>query len=93
MALGVAETCIYREQSRTRLSKGQVILLGTDGVWEASNLRGEMFGKKRVYEAIRIHHHRSAREILDAILWAQDAFQGGARKADDATLVLIKIQT
>jgi sigma-B regulation protein RsbU (phosphoserine phosphatase) len=67
-------------------------LLGTDGVWEASDLQGNMFGKKPVYDAVRKHHHRSASEILDAIFCAQAAFQGGAKREDDATLVVIKIQ-
>jgi sigma-B regulation protein RsbU (phosphoserine phosphatase) len=91
MALGVDENFNFSEQSRTGVSAGQVILLGTDGVWEASNVRGEMFGKGRVYDAIRLNHHRSAAEILDAILRAQESFQRGAPKKDDATLVAIRI--
>jgi sigma-B regulation protein RsbU (phosphoserine phosphatase) len=93
MALGVDESCVYSEHVRTGLPKGRVILLGTDGVWEASNQRGEMFGKARVYDTIRRHHHRSASEILEAVLDAQASFQGGARKVDDATLVMIKIHS
>jgi len=92
MALGVDENYICNQQGRTGLPKGYVILLGTDGVWEASNLRGEMFGKERVHDAIRLNHHRSANEILDAILLAQDEFLGGAKKEDDATLVVIRIK-
>jgi sigma-B regulation protein RsbU (phosphoserine phosphatase) len=92
MALGVDQAYTYGEQSRVQLSKGRVILLGTDGVWEASDLRGNRFGKEPVYDAVRRHHHRSANEILDAILSAQTAFQGETKKEDDATLVVIKIQ-
>jgi len=92
MALGVDKNYAYRDQARTGLAKGQVILLGTDGVWEASNPRGEMFGKERVYDVVRTNHQRSANEVLDAILLAQDSFLGGARKEDDATLVMVKIQ-
>jgi sigma-B regulation protein RsbU (phosphoserine phosphatase) len=92
MALGVDEKYVYGEQMRAAPSEGHVILLGTDGVWEASNLQGNMFGKKPVYDAVRKHHHRSASEILDAIFCAQAAFQGGAKREDDATLVVIKIQ-
>jgi sigma-B regulation protein RsbU (phosphoserine phosphatase) len=93
MAIGVDANTIYREQRRTGLSKGQLILLGTDGVWEASNLQYEMFGKGRVYDAIRLNHHRNANDILDAILAAQDSFLGAAPKEDDTTLVMIKMQT
>lgn len=91
MALGVDEKHLYSEQRRTQPSKGRVILLGTDGVWEASDLQGNRFGKKPVYAAVRKHHHRNASEILDAIFCAQAAFQGGTKKEDDATLVVIKI--
>jgi len=92
MALGVDEKYLYGEQRRTYPSKGRVILLGTDGVWEASDLQGNRFGKKPVYDAVRKHHHRRASEILDVIFCAQAAFQGGTKKEDDATLVVIKIQ-
>jgi phosphoserine phosphatase RsbU/P len=92
MALGVDEKYVYGEQRGAFLSKGRVILLGTDGLWEASDPQGNRFGKQAIYDGIRSHHQRSANEILDAILCAQAAFQGGAKKEDDATLVIIKIQ-
>jgi sigma-B regulation protein RsbU (phosphoserine phosphatase) len=92
MVIGVDATFIYNEQRKTGLSKGQVILLGTDGVWEASNLRGEMFGKGRVREVLRRNHHRSVNEILDAILQAQVEFRGGAKNEDDAMLVVIRVK-
>jgi serine phosphatase RsbU (regulator of sigma subunit) len=53
-------------------------------------LKGSRFGKKAVYEAVRRHHQKSAKEILDRILSAHAAFQGGAIREDDATLVIIK---
>ena len=90
MVLGVDGTYIYEEQKGAMLSRGRVILLGTDGVWEAPDLKGNRFGKEAVYEAVRRHHQRSANEILDRILSAQVAFQGSAKKEDDATLVIIK---
>jgi sigma-B regulation protein RsbU (phosphoserine phosphatase) len=83
---------IYRENRTSAISKGQVILLGTDGVWEAANPIGKMFGKDPVYAAIRKHHNGSATEILEAILSTLDKFQEGAKKEDDVTLVVIKMQ-
>jgi sigma-B regulation protein RsbU (phosphoserine phosphatase) len=88
--LGVDGTYIYGEQKGAMLSRGRVILLGTDGIWEAPNLKGNRFGKEAVYEAVRRHHQKSANEILDHILSAQVAFQGSAKREDDATLVVIK---
>ena len=88
--LGVDGRYIYEEQKGAMLSRGRVILLGTDGVWEAPDLKGNRFGKEAVYEAVRRHHQKSANEILDRILSAQVAFQGSAKREDDATLVVIK---
>jgi len=90
MALGVDENWIYRENRTSDLSKGQVILLGTDGVWEAVNPKGKMFGKEPIYDAIRNHHNGSANDILEAILFTLAKFQEGAKKEDDVTLVVIK---
>ena len=92
MALGVDENWIYRENRTSGISKGHVILLGTDGVWEAANPKGKMFGKEPIYATIRKHHHGSANEILEAILCSLDKFQGGVKKEDDVTLVVIKMQ-
>jgi phosphoserine phosphatase RsbU/P len=90
MALGVDENWIYRENRTSDLSKGQVILLGTDGVWEAANPKGKMFGKEPIYDAIRKNHNGSANDILEAILFTLAKFQEGAKKEDDVTLVVIK---
>jgi phosphoserine phosphatase RsbU/P len=92
MALGVDEDWIYRENRASGISKGHIILLGTDGVWEAADPKGKMFGKEPVYDAIRKNHNGSANEILEAILYTLDEFQAGAKKEDDVTLVVIKMQ-
>jgi sigma-B regulation protein RsbU (phosphoserine phosphatase) len=90
--LGVDDSYIYEEQKGAMLSQERVILLGTDGVWEAPDLKGNRFGKEAVYEAMRRNHQRSANEIMDRILSAQVAFQGSAKREDDATLVIVKTQ-
>jgi len=92
MALGVDDHYTYHEQRRFGLSAGQIILLGTDGIWEARDPQGKRFGKAAVYDALRTHHGKHPKEIIAAVLDAQNAFQGGLNSEDDATLVIIKIQ-
>ena len=91
IALGVDQDWVYEEQHAGDLSAGQVILLCTDGIWEARNPGGEMFGKKRLYDIIRRNHAAGADEILNTITAALHRFQEGAALEDDVTLVVVKI--
>jgi sigma-B regulation protein RsbU (phosphoserine phosphatase) len=50
-----------------------------------------MFGKQRFREIIREHAHLNAKEILNAVYEALDAFTVGRKKDDDVTLVIIKM--
>jgi len=91
IALGVDESWQYAEKSRTDLAAGQIILLSTDGIWEARNQMDEMFGRQAIHNIIRQNSHRTAAKIQDALLNALDRFQQGVAPADDITLVIIKI--
>jgi sigma-B regulation protein RsbU (phosphoserine phosphatase) len=90
IALGIAEEWTYHSNKKSHFSKGQIILLATDGLWEAPNNKGEILGKKPILEIIRKTHLSSANEILETILDMVVRYQDGARKRDDVTLVIIK---
>ena len=92
VAVGVDETWQYEENEKTGLKKGQILLLGTDGIWEARNQNGSMFGKSAVYEIIRQNAEADASTIQAAIIEALTRFQNGAGLEDDVTLVVIKIE-
>src|SRR5262249_62012565 len=53
LALGVMEDTQYREQTSPALRPGQVLFIGTDGVWEMPDAMGEQYGKGRLREGIR----------------------------------------
>ena len=90
MALGVEKGIEYEENTRKGFLEGQILLIGTDGIWETQNASGEMFGKKRLKNLIRRHSNDSAEEIIRAILDALRSFVGAASRTDDITLVVIK---
>ena len=92
IALGVDDSWRYAQKSRTDLAAGQIILLSTDGIWEARNQKEEMFGRQAIYDIIRQNSHHPAAKIQDAILGALNRFQQGATPSDDITLVVIKIK-
>jgi len=91
LALGVDQHFAYQVQSGAALQPGQILLLGTDGIWEACNAEGEMFGKKRFQAIVRQNAMASAARLLDAVFQAQAAFCGGVKQADDITLVVVKV--
>jgi sigma-B regulation protein RsbU (phosphoserine phosphatase) len=91
IALGVDEDWRYEAHVKENLAKGQIILLSTDGIWEAFNSRGEMFGKERVNAVIRKHSALNAQTIIDKVFEALNRFQKGAPLEDDITLVVVKI--
>ena len=91
MALGIDGNQSYEQYTREDLVPGQIILMGTDGIWEAQNSRGEMFGKDTIYRIIRDYSDTDAKGLLTACQYALDKFRDGARPEDDVTLVVIKV--
>ena len=70
---------------------GQVILIGTDGVWEMPDGKGEAFGKDRLRAVIRESAAGSAAEVAQAIRDRLAGFRGDARQVDDVTFVVVKV--
>ena len=91
MALGVDADMRYEEYHKTGLKKGQIIVLGSDGFWEARNPRGKMFGKEPFHELIRRFPNASAKEFLASCFNGLNMFLAGRALEDDVTLVVIKI--
>ena len=91
MALGVDADGRYEQFQKTGLKKGQIIVLGSDGLWEARNPKGEMFGKEPIHQIIRRNPQAGAREILTSSFNAFNVFLGDRAPEDDVTFVVIKI--
>jgi sigma-B regulation protein RsbU (phosphoserine phosphatase) len=91
LPLGVMDDTEYREQTSGPLSPGQVIFVGTDGVWEMPDAKGEPFGKDRLREAIRESAAGTAADITRAVRERLAGFRGDTRQVDDVTFVVVKI--
>jgi sigma-B regulation protein RsbU (phosphoserine phosphatase) len=89
-ALGVSTDMGYEHQRLAGLKTGDIILIGTDGAWEACDPNGEMFGKARIKSIVQQNAGRSAADILQEIVAALTAFQQSSIPADDVTLVVVK---
>ena len=92
IALGLTENFKYETYKKSGLSDGQILAIGTDGIWESCNPSGEMFGKHRFQNVIQDHSGEDANDILGAVYEELDHFTRGAKSEDDVTLVVAKVQ-
>jgi sigma-B regulation protein RsbU (phosphoserine phosphatase) len=91
MALGVEKDSQYEQNRQTDFSRGSIIVLGTDGIWETRNESGRMFGRTALYDVIRKHSAACADDIMEAIFEKIKKFSKAGKPEDDVTLVIIKI--
>lgn len=89
LPLGVCEDSAY-EESNKPVNPGQIILIGTDGIKETCNPKGEMFGKNRLKKIMRDHAQKSAKEIIAVLVDAMEDFRSPIEMEDDVTLVIVK---
>ena len=89
IALGMSEDWEYT-CNKGAARHGQILLIATDGIWEARNENGEFFGKQRLRELIRSNAHLDAENIERSVLDAVAIFQEKTLPDDDITLVLLK---
>jgi PAS domain S-box-containing protein len=91
IALGIDAASDYPENRKKGIKDGQVLAIGTDGIWEAYSQDGRMFGKARFRDIIRRHARAGADEILNAVYDDLSAFTVGRKSEDDITLVILKV--
>ncbi|WP_028740058.1 SpoIIE family protein phosphatase [Rhizobium mongolense] len=70
--------------------KGDLIVLHTDGVTEAENPEGELFGIERLCENARRLHGQTAEQVMNGILESLMAYIGTQKIHDDITLVVVR---
>ncbi len=73
-----------------QLYPGDVVVLYTDGVTEAENLKGELYGLKRLTQIIKENWQKSAEDIKQAVVNDLYEYIGQQKLLDDITLVVLK---
>jgi hypothetical protein len=87
--LGILPAAHY-EQARCEVRPGDVLVLYSDGLIEATNPAGEEYGESRLRELLATVEAGSPDDVRDAILASAAAFVGGASPRDDMTLLVAK---
>jgi hypothetical protein len=90
--LGVLLDAEYR-QGTAPIAPGDLLVLYSDGVTEASNASEEEFGEERLLAAIQEDAQKTAAEIRDDILRRVRLVIGEREIQDDLTLVVVRFQS
>ncbi len=88
LPLGVIEPTSYR-QFAVHLSRGDLVLVMTDGLMESRNADGRMLGEQGLLELVRELDVSRPEALGAALLERVEQFRGGAPADDDITLALL----
>jgi sigma-B regulation protein RsbU (phosphoserine phosphatase) len=87
--LGILPNITYAG-GRTRLERGDLLVMYSDGVSEAPNAQGDEFGEEPVAQIASACLDRSADEVLMEIARQLRAFLGECSPTDDVTMVVAR---
>lgn len=90
LPMGVLESEIYSESSEP-FEPGDTLLFYSDGVTEASDATGDMFGEERLAAVLIEHAPHGAAAVLDAVRRNVIEFSGSATFADDFTCLAVRL--
>lgn len=89
--LGILDEPQFDEQILA-LDPGATLLLYTDGVSEAMNPSGELFGRKHLAELLEVQRQGTAQKLCDDLLETILAFEHNEHPTDDVTVVAVRAQ-
>lgn len=92
--LGILEQAAYGRGDPVTLAPGDAVMLYTDGVTEARDAKGEMYGLARLRTSLGRHAPKAtgAAGLLAAVLADADAFTAGRAADDDRTCLVLRAQ-
>ena len=89
--LGIVADATYASSPEMILEPGDLLILMSDGILEASDPRKSMFGTDRALDIVRAFRDESALQIVDNLYYGVRAFSQEAPQVDDITAVVLKI--
>jgi sigma-B regulation protein RsbU (phosphoserine phosphatase) len=91
LPLGLFDDASY-DEFRFKMKPGDMFVFFTDGLLDARNRSGEMFGRGRVETIIRQCGGLSADCVVDSLFKAVSEHSAGVEAFDDQTVVAIKVK-
>lgn len=90
LPLGIFDNTNYVDKT-VELIQGDQLLFYTDGITEAHNLTGQMYGTERL-DAVLNNCGITAQGLLDEVLASVESFTEGRNAEDDRTMVVMKVR-
>jgi adenylate cyclase len=87
--LGVAEDFRFPVEPH-RLEPGETLIAYTDGVTEAQDPAGRLFGRKGAAKVVAGYAQRPLSELIDGLVAAALAFEAGGEPSDDVTVLALR---
>src|SRR5271155_210343 len=91
LPLGLFDDVSY-DEFRFKMKPGDMFVFFSDGILDARDRRGEMFGRGRVEKIIAECVGRSAQCVVDSLFKAAAEHSAGVETFDDQTVVAIKVK-
>lgn len=88
--LGGLEAVRYKEY-QIHMETGDTLFVYTDGVTEANDINGQMFGTDRVLKSLNRHKDKCMRELIDGVSADIESFTAGTSQADDTTMLAFQL--
>jgi phosphoserine phosphatase RsbU/P len=79
------------EQFTLSLRPGDSVVFFSDGLADAQNPEGEMFGTEQLCDLVQRNAALGANELADLVMDAISNFQAGAEHFDDETLIVLRV--
>jgi sigma-B regulation protein RsbU (phosphoserine phosphatase) len=89
--LGMFSDVVY-DQFHLAAEPGDAVVFISDGITDAENDQGEMYGDERLSSLLCAHRGLPAVDIADAILADVSRFQGGHDRFDDETIIVLRVR-
>jgi sigma-B regulation protein RsbU (phosphoserine phosphatase) len=89
-SLGPARLENQIEEEKTRLEKGDKLIVYTDGITEAGGRDGGFFGTERLLAIIEENGGRDIDELKQSVINGITDFTGGAEQGDDMAIMIIE---
>jgi sigma-B regulation protein RsbU (phosphoserine phosphatase) len=89
IVLGIMPEYAFEDETVV-IQPGDILVLYSDGIIDAQNLKKERFGEEQLADLLKKNRSKSAQDIIDAVVDGVNVFSHNMQQSDDITIVVVK---